>query len=46
MGQLADLVSLWHGRPLLYFRNFWRLLDSGGVHRTGGIQRFRLAIKR
>ena len=35
-GQLADLVSLWHGRPLLYFKNLGELLDPRGVHRPGG----------
>lgn len=45
-GQLADLVSLWHGRPLLYFKNLGGCSIREGCAEPAELQRYRLAIKR
>lgn len=40
-GQLADLVSLWHGRPLLYFRNLGGCSTREGCTEPAELQRYR-----
>ncbi|HEY6145752.1 MAG TPA: hypothetical protein VIV13_05715, partial [Solirubrobacterales bacterium] len=44
-GQLADLVSLWHGRPLLYFKNLGGCSTREGCTEPAELQRYRFAIK-
>jgi uncharacterized delta-60 repeat protein len=44
-GQLADLVSLWHGRPLLYFENLGGCSTREGCTEPAELQRYRFAGK-
>jgi uncharacterized delta-60 repeat protein len=44
-GQLADLVSLWHGQPLLYFRNLGGCSTREGCTEPAELQRYRFSMK-
>ncbi|HKF81493.1 MAG TPA: hypothetical protein VKB23_00870 [Solirubrobacterales bacterium] len=44
-GQLADLVSLWHGRPLLYFENLGSCSTREECAEPAELQRYRFVAK-